>query len=93
VPEPSRSPIVLDAGRSPGQMIAPELLGGGGAVHRPFIPFGPGALRCDETLRWLTASDRVVCDQVGRALLDQEAWLHEREDTRAGRPTCGPSCR
>jgi hypothetical protein len=71
---------VLDAGRSPAQQIPPELLGGGGVVHGPFIRFGPGARACDEALRWLTASDRIVCDQVGRALLEvKEARLHERE--------------
>ncbi|HEY3177081.1 MAG TPA: hypothetical protein VGK94_15115 [Candidatus Polarisedimenticolia bacterium] len=31
-------------------------------------------------MRWLTASDRIVCDQVGLALLEvKEARLHERE--------------
>jgi hypothetical protein len=61
-------------------MIPPELLGGGGSVSGPSIRFGPGAALCDGTLRWLTASDRLVSDQVGRALLEvKEARLHERE--------------
>ena len=78
--ETSDEPIVLDAGASPGRMIPPELLGGGGTVSGPSIRFGPGAAACDEALRWLTASDRIVSDQVSRALLEmKQSRLHERE--------------
>lgn len=78
-----RSPaIVLDARLSPALAVSPGLLRI--APPRRAWPLAAGASRktliYDETLRWLTASDRIVSDQVSRALLEvKEARMHIKE--------------
>ena len=78
-----RSPaIVLDARLSPALAVSSGLLRV--APRRrawPLAADAPGEpLIYDETLRWLTASDRIVSDQASRALLEvKEAKLHIKE--------------
>ena len=75
-----RSPaIFLDARLSPALAMSPELL----RIEPRHRKWGGAPARLliyDETLRWLTTSDRIVSDQAARALLEvKQSRLHVKE--------------
>ena len=57
-----------DAARGGAQDFARQI-----AAHAPSSRACLNPWECDRALRWLTASDRIVSERAGRALLEVEA--------------------